>query len=45
MALLDEFYAWRLAVRPDCRTLEAKQAEAFLVLENELRSETCDERS
>jgi hypothetical protein len=36
---IDEYYVWKLSGRTDLRRYPARMAEAFLVLEQELRAE------
>jgi hypothetical protein len=38
-AWLDEFHAWRALGRPDFREMSAREAQALMILENELASE------
>ena len=41
---IDEFYVWKMNGRSDLRKYPARMAEAFLVLEQELRAEQNDGR-
>jgi hypothetical protein len=41
---IDEFYVWKMNGRSDLRSYPARMAEAFLVLEQELRAEQNDGR-
>jgi hypothetical protein len=38
-AWLEEFYAWRALGRPDFREMSAREAQALMILENELAGE------
>ena len=42
IALLEEFYAWKLCGAGNVYELPARLVEAIFVLENELRAETSD---
>jgi len=39
LALLEEYFAWKLLGQADFRTLSARQVDAFCILENELRKD------
>jgi hypothetical protein len=39
MALLEEYYVWKVVGRADCYDLPARLVDAIFVLENELRME------
>jgi hypothetical protein len=43
VSLMDQFRIWKLCGSPDLREYPARTAEAFLILENEIRLEQGNE--
>lgn len=39
LEFLERYYAWKISGKPDLAKMNARQAEAFLILENEWRKE------